>query len=60
MDIERQNFMKELDSEIKKKKSKTTTYQCGSCENEFKKPKDNECPHCGSGNFVEGCIDEPK
>jgi DNA-directed RNA polymerase subunit RPC12/RpoP len=34
-----------------------TSFQCGSCENEFKKPKKNSCPHCGSGNFVEGTID---
>lgn len=41
-----------------KTKKKPVGFQCGSCENEFKKPnKDNECPHCGSGNYVEGTID---
>ena len=33
-------------------------YQCGSCEQEFDRLKDNECPNCGSGNWVVGCIDE--
>ena len=32
-------------------------YQCGSCEQTFGEPVDNGCPYCGSGNFVEGCID---
>ena len=35
-------------------------YQCGSCECYFDKPDDGDCPFCGSGNFVEGDIDEPK
>lgn len=35
-------------------------YQCGSCERYFDELIDNECPHCGSGNWVEGCIDESK
>jgi len=35
-------------------------YQCGSCEKYFTEPKDGECPHCGSGNWVKGCIDEPE
>lgn len=34
-------------------------YQCGSCEKFFDESKDGHCPHCGSGNFVKGCIDEP-
>jgi rubrerythrin len=33
-------------------------YQCGSCEQHFDEPEDGSCPHCGSGNFVEGCIDD--
>ena len=33
-------------------------YQCGSCEYYFDEPVDNCCPHCGSGDYVEGCIDE--
>jgi Zn finger protein HypA/HybF involved in hydrogenase expression len=34
--------------------------QCGSCEKTFKKSqlKENSCPHCGSGNWVYGYIDE--
>lgn len=35
-------------------------YQCGSCECYFDEPDDGDCPYCGSGNFVEGCIDEPE
>ena len=35
-------------------------YQCGSCEQEFKKLKDGSCPNCGSGNFVKGNIDDNK
>jgi hypothetical protein len=34
-------------------------YQCGSCEDFFDELRKNSCPYCGSGNFVEGCIDEP-
>jgi rubrerythrin len=34
------------------------SYQCGSCENEFEDLKMGKCPHCGSGNWVEGNIDE--
>lgn len=33
-------------------------YQCGSCEQTFSEPYDGRCPHCGSGNWVDGCIDE--
>ena len=33
-------------------------YQCGSCEKIFNNPIEGVCPHCGSGKFVEGCIDE--
>ena len=32
-------------------------YQCGSCECFFEELDDESCPFCGSGNFVEGCID---
>lgn len=33
-------------------------YQCGSCEQFFAAPdENNECPHCGSGNWVKGPID---
>jgi hypothetical protein len=32
--------------------------QCGSCEQIFKNLKDNSCPFCGSGNWVNGYIDE--
>jgi hypothetical protein len=35
-------------------------YHCGSCENYFAEPDDGDCPYCGGGNFVEGCIDEPE
>jgi len=35
-------------------------YQCCSCECFFDEPDDGYCPFCGSGNFVEGCIDEPE
>ena len=35
-------------------------YQCGSCECYFEAPDDESCPFCGSGNYVEGCIDEGK
>jgi DNA polymerase II large subunit len=33
--------------------------QCGSCEQIFKKRElvDGKCPHCGSGNWVNGMID---
>jgi len=41
-----------------KKRAKPEVYQCGSCEREFKKLKDDACPHCGSGNFAEGHIDD--
>jgi hypothetical protein len=34
--------------------------QCCTCESFFYEPtENNECPKCGSGNWVEGCIDEP-
>lgn len=34
-------------------------YQCGSCEQYFDEPdEDGCCPHCGSSNFVKGCVDE--
>jgi hypothetical protein len=33
-------------------------YHCGSCENYFAEPDDGDCPYCGGGNFVEGCIDD--
>lgn len=32
--------------------------QCGSCEKIFY--KGNECPYCGSGNWVFGYIDDPE
>lgn len=33
-------------------------YQCGSCESFFNAPNDDDqCPHCFSGNWVEGSID---
>ena len=38
-------------------------YQCGSCGHYFDEPDGEDtpyCPYCGSGNFVEGCIDEPE
>lgn len=35
-------------------------YQCGSCEKFFDEPIDGECPHCKSGNWVKGCIDDPE
>ena len=36
-------------------------YQCGSCEQFFAAPdKEGECPHCGSGNWFKGTIDEPE
>jgi len=31
--------------------------QCGSCDNVFEN-KYEDCPHCGSGNWVYGYIDE--
>jgi len=35
--------------------------QCCTCETVFTKPdEDNTCPNCGSGNWVEGYIDEPE
>ncbi len=34
-------------------------YQCCTCEKFFDiLPEDKTCPHCGSGNWVEGCIDD--
>jgi rRNA maturation endonuclease Nob1 len=33
-------------------------YQCGSCERIFNKLFNEECPYCGSGNWVEGYIDD--
>ena len=48
---------KELKKEIMKKYSKTK-YQCGSCEKEFSKLKNESCPYCGSGNWVRGNIDD--
>jgi len=38
----------------------TGKYQCGSCEQFFDELENGSCPHCGSGNFVEGCIDGPE
>ena len=36
-------------------------HQCGSCEEIFSKPTaDGNCPHCKSGNWVNGYIDEPE
>jgi len=36
-------------------------YQCCSCEGFFAQPTDaHECPHCLSGNWVEGAIDDPR
>ncbi len=38
------------------------TIQCCSCEKVFTEKKltpDRECPHCLSGNWVFGYIDEP-
>ncbi len=34
-------------------------FQCGSCDSEFTELKENCCPDCGSGNWVQGCIDYP-
>ena len=33
-------------------------YFCGSCEKYFIELKDNQCPYCGSGNWITGCPDE--
>jgi hypothetical protein len=35
---------------------------CGSCEQYFiaNKEAGTDCPHCFSGNWVYGCIDEPE
>ena len=33
-------------------------YQCGSCDMQFNKLIKNECPHCKSGNWVMGNIDD--
>jgi rRNA maturation endonuclease Nob1 len=36
-------------------------YQCGSCDEFFEEPTPmGNCPNCGSGNWVRGCIDEPE
>lgn len=32
--------------------------QCGSCEQISAKPKNGNCPKCGSGNWVYGYIDK--
>lgn len=35
-------------------------YQCCSCEAFFNTPTDDDqCPHCFSGNWIEGAIDDP-
>jgi len=38
--------------------------QCGTCERTFttvtNEKGDTECPHCGSGNWVFGYIDDPE
>jgi len=36
--------------------------QCGSCENVFHELKlvNGDCPHCGSGNWVKGYIDDDR
>ena len=35
-------------------------FQCGSCDQFFDEPFEGKnCPNCGSGNWVVGCIDEP-
>lgn len=38
----------------------TEECQCGSCEKFFKTSEliNDECPHCRSGNWVFGCIDD--
>lgn len=39
----------------------TRIAQCGSCENYFIVHKEGmDCVHCGSCNWVYGCIDEPE
>ena len=44
--------------------SKDRECQCGTCEQFFLESElegeDRSCPHCGSGNWVYGCIDEPE
>lgn len=35
-------------------------YQCASCGLYFAEPENGDCPYCGSGNYVEGCIDDPE
>lgn len=35
-------------------------FQCGSCDCFFDDDSEQCCPFCGSGNYVEGCIDEEK
>jgi len=46
--------------EMNAAKIRTGAHQCVSCENFFNEPDGNHCPHCKSGNFVKGCIDEPE
>ena len=36
-------------------------YQCGTCDQTFEELAfEMYCPHCGSGNWVKGFIDEPE
>lgn len=35
-------------------------YLCNSCECYFDELDDEDCPYCGSGNFVESSIEEPE
>ena len=46
-----------IDDDCYQKRNKIA--QCGSCEAYFIDYKDGDmdCPHCGSGNWVHGCID---
>lgn len=54
--LDTRNFFSEEENESL---GRNPRYQCGSCEKTFfNLTKDNECPHCESGNWVEGSIDE--
>jgi len=44
--------------ELELQAQKSGIYQCGSCERVFSKLLDGECPYCGSGNWVQGYIDD--
>lgn len=47
------------DCDAKFEKPEFYKYQCCTCEQMFFMPLNDVCPHCYSGHFVKGYIDDP-